>query len=271
MTGSELTSGTADLLSLANGSEPRSLNQLVMLATRHVPACSGATAALWRDQEPVIAVASHPDLPELIDAQLRSRRGPVFDALTRGEPVTVPDTLTETRWPEYATAALRRGVRCSVTLAYRPGSEAGRPASAATDSRTTDSRAAGEDRGAVTLSLFGTRPRALQSSQLDLAELLITYGGAVVGNAADYGDAQRTAQQLRDAAESRTVVDQARGMIMQTLGCAPDEAMRWLRRTSQQRNVRVADVASMIVEGNGLDSLQTRRRAGGERRTRSGG
>jgi hypothetical protein len=254
MSGPDLTSGTADLLSLANASQPRSLNQLVMLATRQVRACSGATAALWRGREPVIMVASHPDLPELVEAQLRSGRGPMFDALSGGESVTVPDTLSETRWPEYATAALRRGVRCSVTLAYRHSAQA-----------------TARDDDAVTLSLFAARPRVLRSGQLDLAELLVTYGGAVVGNAADYGDAQRTAQQLRDAAESRTVVDQARGMIMQTLGCTPDEAMRWLRRNSQERNVRVADVASMIVEGNGLDSLRPRRPGRGQRHTEPGG
>jgi hypothetical protein len=242
MSGSELTSGTADLLSLANASEPRSLNQLVTLATRQVRACSGATAALWRDRELVIMAASHPDLPELIEAQLSSGRGPVPDALTGGEPVSVPDMLTETRWPEYTTAALRRGVRCSITLSYRQGARDATP-----------------DRDAVTLSLFAARPRVLEASQLDVAELLVTYGGAVMGNAADFSDAQRTAQQLRDAAELQAVVDQARGMLMQTLSCTSDEAMRWLRRTSQERNIRVSDVAGMIVAGGGLDSLKPRR------------
>jgi hypothetical protein len=242
MTGSELASGTADLLSLDNASEARSLNQLTTLATRQVRACSAAAAALWRDREPVIMAASHPDLPGLTVAQLGSGRGPILAALESGEPVSVPDTLTETRWPEYARAALMCGVRCSIALAYRQ------------DAR--DSAAGGE---AITLSLFSARPRALEADQLDLAELLVTYGGAVVGNAADYGDAQRTAQQLRDAAESRTLVDQARGMLMQTLSCSADEAMRWLRRVSQQRNIRVAEVAGMIVAGQGVDTLKPRR------------
>lgn len=242
MSASELASGTADLLSLANASEPRSLNQLVTLATRQVPACSGATAALWRDGELMLMAASHPDLPELTEAQLSSGRGPVFDVLASGEPVSVPDTLTETRWPEYTGAALRRGVRCAIVLAYQQ-----------------EARGAGADREAVTLSLFGARPRGLEGSQLDMAELIVTYGAAVMGNAADYGDAQRTAQQLRDAAESRTQVDQARGMLMQTLGCSADEAMRWLRRVSQERNIRVADVAGMIVAGEGVGSLKPRR------------
>lgn len=243
MSGSELASGAADLLSLDNASQPRSLNQLATLATRQVRACLGATAALWRDQEPVIMTASHPDLPALTGAQLVSGRGPLLDALTAGEPVSVPDMLTETRWPEFTRTALLCGVRCSIALAYRqePG-----------------------DGEAITLALYGARPRTLESSQFDIAELLVTFGGAVVGNAADYDDAQRTARQLRDAAESRTVVDQARGMLMQTLGCSPDEAMKWLRRVSQQRNIRVADVAGMIVAGQAVDTRKPRRpRRGG--------
>lgn len=251
MSGSELASGTADLLSLGNASESRSLNQLVTLATRQVRACSGATAALWRDGEPVIMTASHPDLPELMVAQLDSGRGPVLAVLAADEPVSVPDTLTETRWPEYAEAALLHGVRCSITLAYRP------------DARDSAGDFAGNG-DAITLSLSSARPRTLEAGQFDLAEQLIAYGGAVLGNAVDYGDAQRTAQQLRDAAEARTVVDQARGMLMQTLGCTPDEAMRWLRRVSQQRNIRVADVAAMIVAGQGVDSLKPRRARRGQ-------
>jgi hypothetical protein len=243
MSGSDLASGAASLLSLANTSQPRSLNQLATMATQQVRACSGATAAVWRGQEPLLMVASHPDLPELIETQLRSGRGPVLDALAGGGPVSVPDALTEPRWPEYAATALRHGVRCSLTLAYRRGSPAAQAG-------------AGEARETVTLSLFSARPRLLESSQRELAELLITFGGAVVGNAADYGDAQRTALQLRDAAESRTVVDQARGMLMQALGCSADEAMQWLRRVSQQRNIRVADVASRVLRGNGADNLR---------------
>src|SRR5215472_5385115 len=145
---SDLAQEAAELLSIANTSEPRSLNQLVLLAARQVAACSGATAVLWREGEPTVRAASHPDLPELDEVQLRSGRGPLLDALSGDEPVSCPDTLAEDRWPEYAAAALRRGVRSCLALAYRSGPDA------------------------VTLSLFGARPRSLESGQLALAELL---------------------------------------------------------------------------------------------------
>ena len=242
MLGSDLANDTADLLSLSGASQPRSLNRLVTMAAWQIRACSGASAGIWHGAELRALVTSHPDLPGLTETQLRAGRGPVLDALAGTEPVSVPDTLAEQRWPEFAAAALRRGVRCSVSLAYR-----GVP------------QATPQDRPAVTLSLFGARPRQLESSELELAEMFITYGAAVVGNAADYGDARRTALQLRDAAQGRALVDQARGMLMQSLGCDADEAMQWLKRVSQERNIRVADVASRILAADGPDSLKPRR------------
>ncbi len=222
---SDLAREAAALLSIANTSEPRSLNQLVTLASHQVAACSGATAVLWHGNEPAVRAASHPDLPELDDVQLSSGRGPMLDALAGGGPVSCPDTLEETRWPEYASAALRRGVRGCVTLAYQPGPDN------------------------VTLSLSGARPRSLEPGQL--AELLTAFGGAVMGNAAEYGDAKRTALQLRAAAESRALVDQAKGMLMQALGCSAEDALDKLRQISQERNLRVTDVARTIIDSRG--------------------
>lgn len=221
----DLAQEAAELLSIANKSEPRSLNQLVILASRQVPACSGATAVLWRGSEPAVRAASHPDLAALEDVQLASGRGPALDARSGQDPVICQDTLAEPRWPEYASAALRCGVRCCVTLAYQSQPDA------------------------VTLSLFGARPRSLEPGQL--AELLTAFGGAVMGNAAEYGAARRTALQLRAAVESRALVDQAKGMLMQALGCSAEDALTRLRQISQERNMRMTDVARTIIDSRG--------------------
>lgn len=225
---SDLAHEAAELLSIADTSEPRSLNQLVALATRQVTACSGATAARWHDGQPAVRASSHPDLPGLLDVQLRSGRGPILDALAGAGPVSCPDTLTEGRWPEYASAALRYGVRCSVTLAHLSEADA------------------------VTLSLFGARPRSLESGQLQLAELLAAFGGALMGNADEYGDARRTALQLSAAADSRALVDQAKGMLMHALGCSAEDALGKMRQISQERNLRVTDVARTIIDSRGV-------------------
>jgi hypothetical protein len=127
----------------AGTSAPEELGQLVRRATNEVTGCSGASATLWQDGEPVAFATSHPDLAKLATIERSPGGGPVAAALTAGGPVCSPDTLDEDRspdtldedrWPAYAAAALACGVRSCVTLVHRSGPVV------------------------VTLSLFGVRP-----------------------------------------------------------------------------------------------------------------
>jgi ANTAR domain len=220
--GSELAERTAALLSLAAATEERSLSQLTLLAASQVAGCAAADVTLWRDGELANQAASHPDAARLVSVQLGCGRGPVIDAIDADAPISCHDTMTETRWPEFAAAALRTGVRNSVTLSYRG------PV-------------------VIVLTLFGVRPGAVSPDQLQLAELLVAYGGGLVGAVADYGSSQRTAVQLRDAATGRAVVDQAKGILMHALGCTADEALDRMRDVSQRSNVRATEVARRIV------------------------
>ena len=103
---------------------------------------------------------------------------------------------------------------------------------------------------AITLSLFAARPGVLDADQVAVAQLLVAFGGTMVGNASTYGDSQRTARQLRDAAESRALVDQAKGMLMHALGCSAEEAFERMRDISQRRHVKVTEVARTIIEAH---------------------
>jgi ANTAR domain len=226
----DLAHEATGLLPAAETSAPRSLNELVAQAARQVPGCSGAAAVVWRGGEPVAVAASHPSLPELIDVQVRCGSGPLLDALSTGEPAGCADTLEEHRWPEYASAALRQGVRCSLSLAHPTGGDA------------------------VCLSMFGARRRTLGPDSVAVAERLLAFGGAAVGVASEYGDARRAARQLRDAAESRAVVDQAKGVLMHALGCTAEEALQRMRQVSQAQNMKVTDVATRIIEARGGDA-----------------
>jgi hypothetical protein len=224
----------AELLSLTNGGEARSLNKLAELAAWQVPSCSGAHAAVWRDGEAVSAAATHPDLAELADLQLRTGTGPLVEAAETGTAVSCPDTLEETRWPGFTEAALRRGVRCSVHLVREL------------------------PRGALVLSLFGVRPGVLDGRSTPTAGMLAAFGGAMLTNATAYNQAQRTASQLKDAMVARSVVDQAKGVLMHALGCDADEALKRLRQESQRRHVKVTEVASEVVATYGGEQPRTK-------------
>jgi ANTAR domain len=223
----------AELLSLTSGGEARSLNRLAELTAWQVPACAGAHAAVWREGEVVTDAATHPDLAELAELQLKAGRGPIVAASDAGIAVRCPDTLEESRWPEYAEAALSRGIRCSVHLVRELPD------------------------GTLVLSLFGMRPGVLDVESNPVADVLAAFGGAMLANATAYHQARRTASQLQDAVAARSVVDQAKGVLMHALGCDADEALRRLRRESQRRHVKVTEVAVQVVAAYGDD------RAGG--------
>ena len=225
----------AELLSLTNGGEARSLNKLAELAAWQVPSCSGANAVVWRDGEVVSVASTHPDLAELADLQLQAGTGPLLEAAEQGAAVSCPDTLDETHWPEFAEAALRRGVRCSVDLVREL------------------------PRGALVLSLFGVRPGVLDADSAPMAELLAAFGSAMLTNVTAYTQAQRTASQLKDAVVARSVVDQAKGILMHALGCDADEALKRLRQESQRRHIKVTEVATEVVAA--YDGEEPRNRA----------
>ncbi|MBO0831173.1 MAG: GAF and ANTAR domain-containing protein [Actinobacteria bacterium] len=218
---SSLADRAAALLSLTAATEERSLSQLTELAAREVPGCTAAAVTVWRDSEPANQASSHPEATRLADIQFSSGRGPLLEAAVNGAPVSCPDTLSEQRWPEFAATALAIGVRSCVVL-----SSGGTPV--------------------VTLSLFGTRPRAIDPSE-QLAELLVAYCAALVGAVAEYDSSRRLADQLRDAASSRTIVDQAKGILMHALGCSADEALERMVQVSQRTNVRAVEVARRVV------------------------
>jgi hypothetical protein len=223
----DLAKDAADLLSVGNSAPMRSLNRLVDLAVREVAGCCGATALLWRDRELVGLTSTHPDLAELAECQLRTGYGPSIQALRDKQPVGVRDTLRDTRWPDYMTEALCRGVRSTLALVHEFPPMT------------------------VVLSIASVRSEAFESEQVPFAETLAAFGGAVLANASAYGDAQREAVQLRNAVESRAVVDQAKGVLMHALGCSADEALERMRRVSQTQHVKVTDVAKQVVQTQG--------------------
>lgn len=60
---------------------------------------------------------------------------------------------------------------------------------------------------------------------------------------------QQEVDQLREALDTRPVIDQAKGMLIARHGCSPEEAFRMLSVASQRENRKLRDVAVAMVEG----------------------
>ena len=72
-------------------------------------------------------------------------------------------------------------------------------------------------------------------------------------NTSTFDAAQRTARQLSEGADSRAVVDQAKGILMVGLSCSAEEALRRMREISQDSQIKVTEVARRIVKSHELD------------------
>lgn len=213
----------AELLSLVTAGEARALNKLAQIAVSQVPGCSVANALVWRDGELIAMAATHPESAELAERQLAAGHGPLLVAALEKTPVICGDLLTETRWPDSVAHALDLGVRCCAHLV--------------------------REMPPITLviSLFGVRAGALDAGSEPMARMLAVFGQAALANTMVYGQARRTASQLKDSVAARAIVDQAKGVLMHALSCDADQALAYLRRESQRRHVKVTEVAAQVI------------------------
>jgi AmiR/NasT family two-component response regulator len=69
----------------------------------------------------------------------------------------------------------------------------------------------------------------------------------VLVNAQAYWGARLKSEHLQRALAGREVIDVAKGIIMNVVGCGPDEAFDILVKQSQQENRKLRDVAAEIA------------------------
>jgi GAF domain-containing protein len=87
----------------------------------------------------------------------------------------------------------------------------------------------------------------LEESVRSLATEFARYAAVVVDNAAEYADALDLVGQLRLALQSRAVIEQAKGMLMQRHGCTADDAFERLAAESQRQGRKLREVAAELV------------------------
>jgi GAF domain-containing protein len=199
------------------------LRGLTEAVARGVPGCAGCTAELWRDRRLVLC-ASHSELIAVVDRERDLRQGPSHAARAGAAPVLVADLLRDDRWPGYAATAVRHGLRSVLALPI-------------------------EAEGAtLVLTLYAVLPGVF--ADRDVAPLHSLLGGQVtvaLANVRDHDNVLTDHAQMQEAMAGRAVIDQAKGIIMQASGCSAEEAFDELRRISQHHQVKVADLARLLV------------------------
>ncbi|MBE3014842.1 GAF and ANTAR domain-containing protein [Microbispora sp. NEAU-D428] len=197
------------------------LRGITEAVARGVPGCAGGTAELWMEER-VLLAASHSELTVLIDRERDLREGPSREALSTGRPVTIPDVMRESRWSRYAATAVRHGVRSVLVVPIAV------------------------EGAVVIIGLYGVRPGVFSSGG-PLMALLREQVTVALANIWEFDDVLTGAAQMQEALAGRSVIDQAKGIIMSKSGCSAEEAFEELRRVSQHHQVKVADLAKLLV------------------------
>lgn len=203
----------------AEPSVQETLDSAVSLAVSMVPGCTAAGVTLVDRRGGITTAAATDELVREGDRiQYELGEGPCLDAVREQEIVRSEDIAVDPRWPRWSAAVVERlGVRSMlcVQLYTTKGTH-----------------------GA--LNLYALDARAFGGYAESLAATFGSVASAALSSA-------QTEEQLQAAVQSRTLIGQAQGMIMERYGLSDQSAFAVLSRISQDTNERLVEVARTIV------------------------
>jgi GAF domain-containing protein len=215
-------------LILSTDSFDQYAEHVVELAAERV--LPGASCALTlRRGGRILTAASSNDLAARVDeVQYGAQQGPCLESMETGVVIVVVDLADEDRWGEYRLHAIAQGVRASLSLPI-----------------TASSVIAGA------LNLYSATPGAFSQEHVERATHFADQAAGALQLAIRLAEQASMASHLQAAMSSRSVIDQAIGIVMAQNRCNADDAFGVLRQASQNRNVKLRRVAEDIVTAVG--------------------
>jgi AmiR/NasT family two-component response regulator len=99
------------------------------------------------------------------------------------------------------------------------------------------------------LNLFRSEAVALTTSDLSTAQALADVATITLVQSRATEDARIVRDQLQQALNSRVIIEQAKGVLAERLGCGVEEAFVRLRRHARSNGRRLSEVAREVSEG----------------------
>jgi hypothetical protein len=195
--------------------------RVVALATAAVPACDEASISILDERGRLTTpCATAKVVIELDNKQYESGQGPCVSAITGVErAVYSPDLGTDSRWPQFGRVAAAQGFHSLFSRRFDGGGPVGG------------------------INLYARRAEAFAAEDSTAATLLSAFAGVVTA----LTRARMESSNLREALQSRDVIGQAKGILMERHRIAADVAFDILRRASQHQNRKLRDIADEIA------------------------
>ncbi len=195
------------------------------------------------DGHPLTVTASDQRASRLDHTQFDLGDGPCLQAMRSGEAIYVSDTATEQRWASFMAVARDEGVQCSLSLPLT---------------------IRGTTVGAMNFFAFHA-PRAFDAEQQQRCAIFAAQAAGTMQLATRHLNDAALLKQLEEALSSRTVIDQAMGILIGQHRYSADAAFADLRQQSIDANQKLRNVADDLVQHtsgqtpNAGNRFQTRR------------
>lgn len=195
------------------------LEQIVTTAVDSLPGLDHAGVSVGHHSGDVETLAAtDPLVSELDRLQYSLGEGPCVFSL-EVQPLTVVEDLpSESRWPRYIPQAARLGVRAQLAV-----------------------RLYLEEQTLGVLNLYSTSTDEVHDDVVHAAELFATHAALALGKA-------RVAHNLSEALDTRTVIGQATGLVMERYQLDDHVAFEYLVRVSTTSNRKLRDIAQEVID-----------------------
>jgi GAF domain-containing protein len=208
----------------ARRTSAEALAAVIEMATSTAP-CDGASITMKGLNRALSTVASSSELINQADQlQYQLNEGPCLDAVWANGLFVIPHLIDDGRWPNWAPKAAELGVVSMLSVHLFTDAALG------------------------SLNLYSMRRREFSHADIEAARVVAAHCSVVLAYA-------RNEQNLWQAIDSRNLVGQAQGILMERFGLTPERSFAVLRRYSQQHNRKLARVAEELVSTGRLPSL----------------
>jgi GAF domain-containing protein len=155
---------------------------------------------------------------DLDDLQYSINEGPCVEAMRESRVVMAPHIRHDQRWPNYVARAVSLGLKSQLAL-----------------------RLYLDDEGTMGgLNLYSTLGEDIPQDAPEIADLFAAHAAIALGHARD-------TEQLYEALNTRKVIGQALGILMERYQLNEDRAFAFLTRASSHANIKLRDVARELV------------------------
>jgi GAF domain-containing protein len=214
-------------LPMADVDRQRLLSRMAVLVQSAVPEATAVSITLGSPRDPQQLGSDSAVAQELDGSQLQAEEGPCWDAHVAGEVVLTPDVTADERWPRLRRLLGDSPVRSVLGIPLQEG---------------------GEPVGV--LNVYSAESGAFTGDGRRIAELVAAAVGGVLQGVTERESLRALAANLEKALTSRAVIDQAKGVLMARLGVGADDAFARLVALSNRLNVRLRDLAQLVVQGH---------------------